>query len=67
MVPHLENAWSRKWQPTPVFLLDNPTYRGLAGYSPRDHKESDMTEQLSTHLDKDMHMFVEVGEACELR
>ena len=47
--------------------LDNPMYRGLAGYSPWDHKESNMTEQLSTHLDKDMHMFVEVGEACELR
>ena len=40
--------WSRKWQPTPVFLLGKPHgQRSLAGYSPQGHKESDMTEQLS--------------------
>ena len=36
--------------PTPVFLLGK--YHGqkcLAGYSPGGHKESDTTEQLSTH------------------
>ena len=35
--------WRRAWQPTLVFLPgDSP--RSLAGYSPRGHKESDMTE-----------------------
>ena len=37
--------WSRKWQPTPVFLLGKFHGQGcLAGYSPWDHKESDITE-----------------------
>ena len=41
--------WRRAWQPTPVFLPgDSHGQRGLAGYSPRGHKGSDMTEQLST-------------------
>ena len=44
--------WSRKWQPTPVFLSGIfHKQRSLAGYSPWGHKESDMTDQLSTHLD----------------
>ena len=38
----------RAWQPTPVFLPGEfHGQRSLAGYSPWDHKESDMTEQLS--------------------
>ena len=41
--------WSRKWQPTPVFL---PGYfhgqKNLVGYSPYSWKESDTAEQLST-------------------
>ena len=42
--------WRRKWQPSPVFLPGKShKQRSLAGYSPRGHKESDMTEQLSTH------------------
>ena len=41
--------WSRKWQPTPVFLPGKPhRQRSLAGYSPRGCKESDMAKQLST-------------------
>ena len=37
--------WSRKWQPTPVFLLGKSHgQRSLAGYSPWGCKESDMTE-----------------------
>ena len=37
----------RKWQPTPVFLPGEfHGQRGLAGYSPWDHKKSDMTEWL---------------------
>ena len=35
--------WSRKWQPTPVFLPGKfPGWRSLAGYSPWGHKESAM-------------------------
>ena len=35
----------RVWQPTPVFLPGEfHGQRNLAGYSPRGHKESDMTE-----------------------
>ena len=37
--------WSRKWQPTLVFLPGK--FHGRR--SPWDHRESDMTEQLSTH------------------
>ena len=37
--------WSRKWQSTPVFLPGEPHGpRGLEGYSPWGHKESDTTE-----------------------
>ena len=37
--------WSRKWQPTPVFLLGKfYGQRSLAGYSLWSCKESDMNE-----------------------
>ena len=37
--------WRRKWQRTPVFLPgESHGQRSLVGYSPRGHKESDMTE-----------------------
>ena len=37
--------WRRAWQPTPVLLPGEPhRQRCLVGYSPRGHKESDMTE-----------------------
>ena len=40
--------WSRKWQPTPVFLPEKSQgQRGLVGYSPKGGKEWDTTEQLS--------------------
>ena len=40
--------WSRKWQPTPVFLLGKShRQKSLEGYSPWCHRESDMTEQLN--------------------
>ena len=42
--------WSRKWQPTPVFLLGKfHGQRSLADYSPWCHKEMDMTECAHTH------------------
>ena len=38
--------WRRKWQPTPGFLPGKSHgQRRLAGYSPWDHKELDVTEQ----------------------
>ena len=46
-----KKPWSRKWQPSSVFLLR--TFHGersLAGYCPWGQKESDMTEWLSTHM-----------------
>ena len=45
--------WSRNWQPTMVFLPGIfHCQRSLVGYSPWSHKESDMTEWLSTHIGK---------------
>ena len=44
--------WSRKWQPTPVFLHGKVQgQRSLAGYSPWGCKQSDTTEQLNDSLD----------------
>ena len=43
--------WSRKWQPTLVFLPGKSRGpRGLIGYSPWGHRGSDTTERLSTHI-----------------
>ena len=37
--------WRRKWQPTPVFLLEKSLgQKSLADCSPRGHKESNSTE-----------------------
>ena len=42
--------WSRKWQPTPVFLSGElHGQRSLEGYSSWSCKESDMTAWLSIH------------------
>ena len=39
--------WTRKWQPTPVFLpAESHQQRSPADYSPRGHKEVDKTEWL---------------------
>ena len=47
--PWVGKPWSRKWQPTPLFLPGEfHGQRNLVGYSPWGCKESDMTEQLST-------------------
>ena len=43
-------AWSRKWQPTPVFLPGKlHGQRSLAGCSSWGCKDLDTTERLSTH------------------
>ena len=42
--------WKRKWQPIPAFLPGKSHgQRSLAGYSPWDQKESNMTEWACTH------------------
>ena len=41
----------REWLPSPVFLPGEfHGQRSLVGYSPWDHRESDMTEQLTLTL-----------------
>ena len=43
--------WRRKWLPSPVFLPGKfHGQRSLAGYSPWGRRESDMTEQLTSHI-----------------
>ena len=51
MIPRVAKIpWSRKWPAISVFLLVKfHGQRSLAGYSPWGHKESDTTQQLSTH------------------
>ena len=50
--------WRRKWQPAPVFLPgESHGQRSLACYGPWGRKESDTTEQPSTHTHRDC-MFV---------
>jgi len=40
--------WRRPWQPTPVFLPGQfHGQRSLRSYSPRGHKELDVTERIS--------------------
>ena len=53
--------WSRKWQPTPVFLpREYHGQRGLAGCSPQGRKGSDTTE----HSHRDGSTGGSVGEIC---
>ena len=45
-----EDPWRREWQPTPVFLPKKfHGQRSLTGYSSRDPKELDMTEDTHIH------------------
>ena len=44
--------WNRKWQPTLVFLPGKfHGQRSLVGYSSWGHRESDVTQRLSTMTD----------------
>ena len=46
--------YSKKWQPTPVFLPGKfHGQRSLVGYSPQGRKELDTTEQLSLSKTKE--------------
>ena len=43
--------WRRQWQPSLVHLPGKSHgWRKVVGYSPRGHKESDMTERLHFHF-----------------
>ena len=43
--------WRRKWQPTAIFLpAEFHGQRGLVGYNPWGHKESDTTGELTLSL-----------------
>ena len=45
--------WRRKRPPTPVFLPGKSCgQKNLEGYSPRSHKESDMTWQLHDNIQR---------------
>ena len=49
-----EREWSRKWQPTPVFLPgESHGQRSLLGYSLWGRKELDTTEHLNTHMTRE--------------
>ena len=59
--------WRRKWQPTSVFLPGKSHgQRSLMGYGPWSHKESDTTEQLSTHVQVRGHRQEREGEGLEV-
>ena len=56
--PWVKTLWSRKKQPTPVFLSGKfHEQRSLEGYSPWGHKKLDMTKHTHTHTRYHM-MFV---------
>ena len=53
--------WSRKWQPTPVFLPGKShRQRSLAGYSPWVHKESTGLDKETTTMRK-KHCFLNLA------
>ena len=52
--------------PLQYSCLENPHgQRSLAGYSPWGHKESDMTEQLSTHIYAHIHKTLFIHKLTE--
>ena len=60
-----KEAREKKWLFTPVFLPgESHGQRSLANCSPWGHKESDTTEQLSTHTRKS-HM--DVGQIADFQ
>ena len=58
--------WTRKWQPTPVFLPGKSHgQRSLVGYSPWGRKELDMIERLHLHHLHHQLLTHVLGEATE--
>jgi len=57
--------WRRAWQPVLVFLPGESHGQGsLTGYRPWGHKESDMTEQLSTAQRTAQHSELRFLDVC---
>ena len=55
--------WSRKWQPSPVFLPGKSHGRwSLVGYCPWGRKELDMTERLHFHF----HYLIQVSTSVSI-
>ena len=56
-IPGSGRTLEEEWQPTPAFLAGKSQgQRSLAGYHPRGHKESDMTEATGcTHTEFVVH------------
>ena len=62
--------WRKKWQPSPEFLPEKSCgQRSLAGYSQRDHKEPNLTEQISMHdiLYNKSLFFIKVTKELQFR
>ena len=58
--------WRRKWLSTPVFLPgESHGEMSLAGYSPRGHKELDMTERITLSLSKGQRSVTWVLWLCQ--
>ena len=59
--------WRRKWQPSPVFLLEKSHgQRSLAGCSPWDYKELNVTEVTHTHTHTHMHTHTHAQHVCKV-
>ena len=57
-IPGWENPLE-EWQPTPVFLPEKlHGQKSLVDYSPWGHKESDVTERLSTNTHTQRHTHI---------
>ena len=57
------SSWSRKWQPTPVFLpRESHGQRSLVDYGSWGHKELDTAEQLALSL----VTYDSVGLSCKV-
>ena len=60
-------SWSRKWQPTPIFLPgQSHGQRSSTGYSPWDHKESDTSEHVHVCTHTHTHTHTHTNTANKL-
>ena len=62
-------SWSRKWLPTPVFLLGKSHgQKSLEGYIPWGSKESDTTKQLKNNNYglEDIHIEIPARQELDL-
>ena len=60
-----KDPWRKQWQPTAVFLPGKfQGQRSLAGYSPRDHKESDVTKHMAHSTNHSFFSIFAVPTTC---